>query len=93
MSSAVLDLLSGYFSPELLEERPIMRSSLHHGGPAGVETTRADFRDLLAGRGMTHDDFYRATMTYFPDDESLYRELEDAYRFFFDEEPPTAMRG
>jgi hypothetical protein len=41
MSSAVLDLLSGYFSEELLEERPIMRSSLYHGGPVGVEETKA----------------------------------------------------
>ncbi len=38
---------------------------------------------------MTHDDLCRATMAYFPDDEKLYRELADAYRFFFDEEPPT----
>jgi len=90
MSSAVLDLLSGYFSEELLEERPIMRSSLYNGGPAGVEETRAQFRDLLTDRSMTPDVFYRATMTYFPDDERLYRELEDAYRFFFDDEPPTA---
>ena len=90
MDSAVLDLLSGYFSEELLEERPIMRSSLYHGSPAGVEATRAQFRDLLVGRSMTHDDFYRATTAYVPDDERLYHELEDAYRFFFDDEPPTA---
>jgi hypothetical protein len=89
MKPAVLDLLSGYFSEELLEERPLMRSSLYNGGPVGVEATRAQFRELLIGRSMTHDDFYRATMAYFPDDETFYRELEDAYRFFFDDEPPT----
>jgi hypothetical protein len=89
MSSTVLDLLSGYFSEELLEERPIMRSSLYHGGSVGVEETRAQLRDLLINRSMTHDDFYRATMAYFPDDERLYRELEDAYRFFFDDDAPT----
>jgi hypothetical protein len=37
---------------------------------------------------MTHDVFHSATMAYFPDDGKLYRELADAYRFFFDEEPP-----
>lgn len=89
MNSAVLDLLSGYFSEELLEERPVMRSSLYHGGPVGVETTKAQFRELLVERSMTHDAFYRATMAYFPNDERLYRELEDAYRFFFDDEPPA----
>jgi hypothetical protein len=90
MSSAVFDLLSGYFSEELLEERPVMRSSLHNGGPAGVEATKAQFRDLITDRTISHDDFYRATMAYFPDDEQLYRELAAAYRFFFDEEPPSA---
>ena len=91
MSSAVLDLLSGYFSEELLEERPIMRSSLHNGGTAGVEATKAQFRDLLTSRTMTHGDFYRATMAYFPNDEKLYRELADAYRFLFDEDPPAGL--
>jgi hypothetical protein len=90
MSSAVLDLLSGYFSEELMEERPIMRSSLYNGGMAGVEATKAEFRNLLTARTMTHDDFYRATMAYFPDDEKLYLELADAYRFFFEEDPPTS---
>ena len=87
MSSAVLDLLSGYFSEELIEERPIMRSSLYNGGPAGVEKTKAEFRELLTDRTMTHDAFYRATMVYFPNDEKLHVELTNAYRFFFDEEP------
>lgn len=89
MSSGLLDLLSGYFSEELLEERPDMRSSLYNGGMAGVEATKAQFKELLTARTMTHDDFYRATMTFFPDDEKLYLELNDAYRFFFDEDPPT----
>jgi hypothetical protein len=89
MSSAVLDLLSGYFSEELLGERTVMRSSLYNGGPAGVETTKAQFRDLFIARTMTHDEFYRATTACFPNDDELYRELADAYRFFFDEDPLT----
>jgi hypothetical protein len=90
MSSPLLDLLNGYFSEELVYERPIMRSSLYNGGPVGVETTKKQFRELLTARTLTHKEFYRETMAYFPDDEELYRALADAYRFFFDEEPPRA---
>ena len=91
MSPTVLDLLSGYFSEELLEERPMLRDGLIIRGPVGVERTKTQFRELLTKRTMTHNEFYRATMAYFPDDAKLYRELEDAYRFFFDEEPPPAL--
>jgi len=66
-----------------------MRSSLYHGGADGVETVRREFRDFLRGRSMTRDEFWRATSAWFDDDEKMYRELEDAYRFFFDEEPPV----
>jgi hypothetical protein len=93
MSSGVLDLLGAYFSEELTEERPMMRSSLHNGGTAGVEATKVQFKALLTERTITRDEFYRATLAYFSADEKLYRELADAYRFFFDEDPPTVQPG
>ena len=85
----VIDLLTGYFSEELIKERPEMRSSLHTGGFDGAEV-RAEFADLLRTRTMSHDDFWRATSAWFDSDEDLYRELAEAYRFFFDEEPPAS---
>jgi hypothetical protein len=86
----VIDLLSGYFSAELIDERPDLRSSLYHGKAEGVARTRDEFRELLRDRPMTRDEFWRATSAWFDDDEAMYRELEDAYRFFFDDEPPAA---
>jgi hypothetical protein len=92
MNSSVIDLLTGYFSEELIKERPEMRSSLYNGGADGVAEVRAEFADLLRDRTMSHDDFWRATSAWFDSDEDLYRELEEAYRFFFDEEPPVSAR-
>jgi hypothetical protein len=66
-----------------------MRNSLYNGGPAGVDRVQNEFRELLRTRSVGHDEFYRATMTLFDDDEKMYLELEDAYRFFFDDEPPA----
>jgi len=90
MSSSVTDLLSGYFSEELAGARPMLRSSLINGGPGGVERLRVEFREFLSKRPMTHDEFWRATSAWFDSDETLYAAVEDAYRFFFDEEPLTA---
>ena len=87
MSSPVLDLLAVYFNEELIDERPNLRSSLYNGGPEGVESTRAEFADLLRKRTMTSDDFWRATSVYFASDENLYRALDKAYGFFFEEAP------
>jgi hypothetical protein len=36
---------------------------------------------------MTSTEFWRATSAYFADDADLYRALEEAYSFFFDEAP------
>jgi hypothetical protein len=90
MSSLVTDLLVLYFNEELAEERPTMRSSMINGGPEIVERHRAEFRKFLSSRPMTHDEFWKDTSVWFPDDERLYAAVEDAYRFFFDEDPPRA---
>jgi hypothetical protein len=89
MSSEVLDLLSGYFSEEMIGERPDMRTSLYNGDQEGVDRVRNEFRDLLRSRSMNRYEFYRATMTLFDDDETMYGELEGVYRFFFEDEPPA----
>ena len=90
MSSSVTDLLSGYFSEELAGARPMLRSSLINGGPEGVERLRVEFRDFLSNRPMTRDEFWKATSAWFDTDEALYAAVGDAYRFFFDDEPPPA---
>jgi hypothetical protein len=81
-------MLRGYFSEEMIGDRPTMRSSLINGGPEVVERLRAEFREFLTDRPMTHDEFYKTTSAWFDSDEELYAEAGDAYRFFFDEEPP-----
>jgi hypothetical protein len=88
MSSAVTDLLTAYFSEELAGAGPMLRSSLINGGPEGVERLRAEFLDFLSERPMTSNQFWKTTSAWFDNDEALYAAVEDAYRFFFDEEPP-----
>jgi hypothetical protein len=83
-------MLEAYFSEELAGDRPILRSSLNNGGPERVERLRGAFRDFLSDRRMTHDEFWKATGAWFDSDEELYAEIENAYRFFFDDEPPIA---
>jgi len=90
MSSSVTNLLTGYFSEELIDERADMRSSLHHAGPEGVELVRSQFQDFLRSRGMSRDEFWTATSAWFDSEDEMYAQIEDAYRFFFDEEPPPA---
>jgi hypothetical protein len=90
MSSSVTDLLSGYFSEELAGARPMLRSSLINGGPEGVDRLRVEFREFLSKRPMTRDEFWTATSAWFDSEEALYAAVEDAHRFFFDEEPPSA---
>lgn len=92
MSSATIDALGVYFNEELRHERAGMRAGLYNGGPGGVARARAEIGELLRRRGLTHEDFWRATSVSFADDEEMYRELADAYRFFFDEEPPAPGR-
>jgi hypothetical protein len=89
MTSSVINLLTGYFSEELVEERPIMRSSLINGGPEGVDRVRNQFRDFLSRRPMTRDEFWQATSAWFETDEELYAAVGEAHRFFFDEDPPA----
>ncbi len=89
VSSAVVDLISGYFSEELIRDRPDMRSSLYNGGPGGVAAVRAEFADLLRRRTLSRDELWRATSAWFDNDKQMYGELEDAYRFLFNEEPPV----
>jgi hypothetical protein len=92
MSSSVTTMLEAYFSEELAGDRPILRSSLINGGPERVERLRGAFRDFLTDRPMTHDEFWKATGAWFDSDAELYAEIENAYRFFFDDEPPTARK-
>lgn len=90
MTSGVIGLVSGYFAKELIDERPEIRTSLHNGTAEGVERIRAEFGEFLRKRPMTRDELYKATSAWFHDDEEMYRELGDAYRFLFDEEPPAS---
>jgi len=87
MKSPVLNMLSVYFNEEMAEERATLRSILYNSGPAVVESNRAEFAELLRARSMTSDEFWRATSAYFASDDALYRALEEAYGFFFDEAP------
>jgi hypothetical protein len=89
MTSGAIGLISGYFAKELIDERPEIRTSLHNGTAEGVQRVRAEFGNFLQERPMTRDELYRATSARFHDDEEMYRELGEAYRFFFDEEPPV----
>ena len=89
MSSSVINLLSGYFSEELDGARPTLRTSLINAGPEVVERFRTEFQHILSNRPMTHAEFADATMAWFNTDDELYAAVADAYRFFFDEEPPT----
>jgi hypothetical protein len=78
----------------MIDDRPELRESLHNGSAESVERLRAEFGDLLRERPMTRDQMYRATSTWFSDDDVMYRELGDAYRFIFgepkDPKAPTA---
>ena len=89
MSSPLIGLLSGYFSEELIDERPEMRSDLFASSPDAVAGVRDEFRELLRTRRMSHREFWKATSAWFDNDDKVYRELADSYRFLFAEEPPA----
>ncbi len=40
-------------------------------------------------RTLSRDELWRATSAWFDNDKQMYGELEDAYRFLFNEEPPV----
>ncbi|MEV6494916.1 hypothetical protein AB0M20_40785 [Actinoplanes sp. NPDC051633] len=64
-------MLSAYFSTELDGGRPVLRSGLIDGGPEVVERLRAEFREFLTDRPMTHDEFYKTTSAWFDSDDEL----------------------
>ena len=83
VNAPVLDLLSAYFSEELVDERPGLRTSLDNSPAAERERIRRELADLIAGREMSTEDFWQATWQRFATEDEMYRELADAYRYLF----------
>ena len=86
---AVTDLLTGYFSEELVDERVLLRDSLTNSPPDARRRVRDEFRELLATRNMTVEEIRKATATWFDDEQQMYAALADAYRYLFGDEPPS----
>jgi hypothetical protein len=89
MSSPVTDLLSAYYCTEMADHQDVLCAALAQARPDARENLRLGFRALLTTRPMTVKDFWKATSAWFADDDQLYSALEDAYRCFFEEQPPT----
>ena len=88
-----MNFLTGYFSEELEDERPRMRSSLANSSDDYRAQVRDGLAELIASRSMSTDEFWRVTWKSFDDEDQMYRELTEAYRFLFGADPADRKSG
>jgi hypothetical protein len=83
MDPAVRRFIRAYFAEEQTNDRPAMRTSLHNSDLEHREKIRDGLAELIRTRSLSPDEFWELTFVEYPDEDALYKEIEDAYEFLF----------
>jgi hypothetical protein len=83
MDPAVRRFISAYFSEELINDRPEMRTSLDNSSAEHREKIKSGLAEIIRTRSLSPQEFWELTFVMYPDEDALYKEIEDAYEFLF----------
>ena len=83
MDPAVRRFISAYFSEELINDRTEMRTSLQNSSTEHQEKIKNGLAELISTHSLSPREFWELTFADIPDEDALYKEIEDAYEFLF----------
>jgi hypothetical protein len=83
MDPAVTRFVRAYFSEEQTNDRSAMRTSLHNSRPEHHTKIKDGLAELIHTRSLSPREFWELTFVLYPDEDTLYKEIEDAYEYLF----------